>query len=130
MQIAIQCAGTVGPHRPLVCAQLANFGIALECITLFDDSRVREERRMCRIPFLHLIVPFLLLPASTMAQSAGSGTKLRFEVSFSVQQSDKPLDGRVYVMLSTDNKKEPRFEIDDDPYTQQFFGVDVDGLTA
>ena len=31
-------------------------------------------------------------------------------------------------MLSTDDKAEPRFEISDEPDTQQFFGVDVDGL--
>ncbi|MGC2108500.1 MAG: esterase, partial [Candidatus Korobacteraceae bacterium] len=56
--------------------------------------------------------------------------KLRFEVSFPEEQSGKPLDGRVYVMLSTDDKAEPRFEISDEPDTQQFFGVDVDGLGA
>ena len=53
---------------------------------------------------------------------------LRFEVSFPAQQSDKPIDGRVYVMLSKDDKEEPRFEVGTDPDTQQFFGVDVDAL--
>jgi Putative esterase len=55
-------------------------------------------------------------------------SKLRFEVSFPAQQSSAPLDGRLYVLLSTDDKKEPRLEINDEPDTQQFFGVDVDGL--
>jgi hypothetical protein len=57
-----------------------------------------------------------------------SQLRLRFEVSFPQQVDAKPLDGRVYVMLSTDDKAEPRFEISDEPNTQQFFGVDVDGL--
>jgi hypothetical protein len=87
---------------------------------------------MRSVSFLYLVVLTLLASGSMVGQSAvGSSTaKLRFEVSFSAQQSDKPLDGRLYVMLSTDDKKEPRFEINDDPDTQQFFGVDVDNLTA
>ncbi len=65
-----------------------------------------------------------------VAQNAGhkSQPRLRFEVSFPQQVGDKPLDGRVYVMLSSDDKAEPRFQISDEPDTQQFFGVDVDGL--
>ena len=55
-------------------------------------------------------------------------TKLRFEASFSAQQNDKALDGRVYVMLSTNADKEPRYQISDDPDSQQFFGADVDAL--
>ncbi len=65
-----------------------------------------------------------------VAQNAGhkSQPRLRFEVSFPQQVGAKPLDGRVYVMLSSDDKAEPRFQISDEPDTQQFFGVDVDGL--
>ena len=39
-----------------------------------------------------------------------------------------PLDGRLLVMLSTDDKDEPRFQINESPKTQQIFGIDVDGL--
>ncbi len=65
-----------------------------------------------------------------VAQNAGhkSQPRLRFEVSFPQQVGAQPLDGRVYVMLSSDDKAEPRFQISDEPDTQQFFGVDVDGL--
>ena len=38
------------------------------------------------------------------------------------------LDGRLLVMLSTDPKTEPRFQIADGPETQLVFGIDVDGL--
>src|ERR1700755_2722095 len=76
----------------------------------------------------------IIFPTFAISQSATnsgcSTTKLRFEVSFSTQQSQKPLDGRVYVMLSTNNDKEPRFQISDEPDSQQFFGMDVDGLAA
>jgi hypothetical protein len=80
----------------------------------------------------YLVVIALLgwLHASAQSPTKGSQSPLRFEVSFPQQQSDQPLDGRLYVMLSTDDKAEPRFEISDNPDTQQFFGVDVDGLAA
>lgn len=42
--------------------------------------------------------------------------------------SSTPLDGRLYVILSTSKDAEPRFQISDNPDTQQFFGIDVDGL--
>jgi putative esterase len=51
-----------------------------------------------------------------------------FRISFGTELSKTPLDGRLLVMLSTDPKDEPRFQINDGPSTQQIFGVDVDGL--
>lgn len=78
-----------------------------------------------------VIIALLVCPySSAQTQHKGHPSPLRFEVSFPQQRSEKPLDGRVYVMLSTDDKAEPRFEISDDPDTQQFFGVDVDALAA
>jgi putative esterase len=85
-----------------------------------------------------LLVPVALigfvLPTCLSAQSAAApncaATKLRFEISFPASQSEKPLDGRLLLMLSTDNSKEPRFQISDNPDTQQFFGADVDGLAS
>ena len=53
---------------------------------------------------------------------------LRFALSFAAAVGDKPLDGRMLLFLSTDNKQEPRFEIGDNDATQQVFGVDVEGL--
>ncbi len=75
------------------------------------------------------VVVLILAPNAGAAWGTSQNTSsLRFEVSFPVQQSETPLDGRVYVILSTDDKKEPRFEISDEPDTQQFLGMDVDGL--
>jgi hypothetical protein len=83
---------------------------------------------------LCFVIIAMSCPTFTAAQSAASAscaqTKLRFEVSYTAQQSEKPLDGRLYVMLSTNGDKEPRFQITDEPDTQQFFGVDVGGLAA
>lgn len=54
--------------------------------------------------------------------------KLRFAVSFTSEKSKTPLDGRLLLMLSTNEQKEPRFQISDDQTTQQIFGIDVEGL--
>lgn len=51
-----------------------------------------------------------------------------FSVSFPKSRSEKPLDGRVYLLLSTDPSDEPRNQINDTPKSQMIFGVDVDGL--
>jgi len=58
------------------------------------------------------------------AKTAG----LQIRVSFGPELSRTALDGRLLVMLSTDPKDEPRFQINDGPRTQQIFGIDVDGL--
>jgi hypothetical protein len=52
----------------------------------------------------------------------------RFEVSFPSSSRNQPADGRLYLVLSTKTGTEPRFQIDTNLDTQQFFGVDVDGL--
>ncbi|MBM3789807.1 MAG: hypothetical protein FJW35_05590, partial [Acidobacteria bacterium] len=69
----------------------------------------------------------LLVLSCRSAQDLGQ-TRLRFRISFAAGQSAEPLDGRVLLMLSTSDEGEPRFQISDDPDTQQIFGVDVEGL--
>ncbi len=58
----------------------------------------------------------------------GEGGGLRFEIRFAPEQSADALDGRMLLMLSTDDSKEPRFQIVDGPATQLAFGIDVEGL--
>ena len=52
----------------------------------------------------------------------------RFAISFPASSSSAPLDGRLLLLISKDNSKEPRFQINEDLTTQQVFGVNVDGL--
>ena len=54
--------------------------------------------------------------------------KLRFAINFPAASSRQALDGRVLLLISKDNSKEPRLQINEDLTTQQVFGVDVDGL--
>ena len=60
--------------------------------------------------------------APTMAAS--------FAVSFAPETSATPLDGRVILILSTNDEREPRFQVRPGVDAVQIFGVNVDGLAA
>ena len=51
-------------------------------------------------------------------------------VSYSSKQSQQPLDGRLLLLLSNNNRQEPRFQISDDAGTQLVFGLDVEQWKA
>ncbi len=55
---------------------------------------------------------------------------LSFTIVYESDKSDKPLDGRMLLLLSKNDEKEPRFQINDGPTTQLVFGVDVEKLEA
>ncbi len=61
-------------------------------------------------------------------QFAQAQSPLRFGLSFSPERSEAPLDGRMLLMISNNNDREPRFQINDGANTQLIFGIDVDGL--
>lgn len=50
-----------------------------------------------------------------------------FRVNITPELQDEAFDGRLLLMMSNNDKAEPRFEIGDDAETQLVFGVDVDG---
>lgn len=50
-----------------------------------------------------------------------------FTVTLPAARAQKPLDGRLLLLLSTDGSAEPRFQITDGPKTQIVFGMDVEG---
>src|SRR4029078_8733866 len=49
-----------------------------------------------------------------------------FEISCSAKLEDHIPDGRLLLLLSKNDKAEPRFQISDGPSTQLVFGLDVD----
>lgn len=49
-----------------------------------------------------------------------------FAVTFPKARSERPLDGRLLLLLSTDPSAEPRLQINDTPSTQIVFGTDVE----
>src|ERR1043165_5635932 len=69
----------------------------------------------------------ILFPKLEFKANAMTQAKLKFNVSFPETASKEPLDGRLLLLISTNNNDEPRFQISEDLSTQQVFGVDVDG---
>src|SRR5215469_15786575 len=72
-----------------------------------------------------LLALYVVCSLSALAQV---GNSPQFSISFSKQKSDKPLDGRMLLLLSTDPSEEPRMQINDTPKSQMVFGIDIDGL--
>jgi hypothetical protein len=75
-----------------------------------------------------LLSIFSVLAVLAAIRPADAATGTVFSVSFPQTRSDKPLDGRILLILSTDPSDEPRMQINDTPKTQVIFGVDVDGM--
>ena len=80
--------------------------------------------------FSFAIASFVFATAFAIPTSAqtSSAPRLRFEISFPATRSAKPLDGRILLLISNNNAREPRLQISEDPTTQQVFGIDVEGL--
>ena len=77
----------------------------------------------------HTLITFglILLAVFLFPTNAELKSNLRFEVSLPATASKEPLDGRLLLLISTNNEQEPRLQISEDLTTQQVFGVNVDG---
>jgi hypothetical protein len=83
-----------------------------------------------RITTCAFFVLSLLVFPSTAQSQKDAGSKLRFSISLGQLKGRDAIDGRLLLIISTDNSKEPRFQINEDLTTQQIFGVDVEGLKS
>ncbi|MDQ3257282.1 MAG: hypothetical protein M3R15_25915, partial [Acidobacteriota bacterium] len=85
--------------------------------------------------FLHItkcvffVLSLLVFPSTAQSQK-DAASKLRFSISLGQQGGRDAIDGRLLLIISTDNSKEPRFQINEDLTTQQIFGIDVEGLKS
>ncbi len=75
-----------------------------------------------------LVLCALFVTVWSLPARAAEDAKLRFGLSFPAERSAEALDGRMLLLISTDNSDEPRFQISDSAQTQLIFGVNVDGL--
>ncbi|MFX0555269.1 alpha/beta hydrolase-fold protein [Maribacter sp. CXY002] len=73
-----------------------------------------------------IIVGFLLLMG---CQKIIDKQTTSINVSFGKDASSEPLDGRLLLLFSTDDSKEPRFQINDGLHTQLIFGMNVNGMS-
>ncbi|MDE3741624.1 hypothetical protein [Maribacter polysaccharolyticus] len=76
-----------------------------------------------------MFFPFILLLCLTGC-GPGSKSTSQISVSFAETVNTDKLDGRLLLMLSSNNEKEPRFQINDGLDTQLIFGMNVAGMTA
>ena len=68
----------------------------------------------------------VMISGCTSGSSKRSST---FTIVLPEELASAPLDGRLLLMLSSNDKSEPRFQITDGPSTQLVFGIDVEGWT-
>jgi len=74
-----------------------------------------------------LMLPFFILVSCTSRRNNPTSL-LKFGMSFSANLSPQPLDGRMLLLVSNDESREPRFQINDGPDTQLIFGINIDQL--
>src|SRR5215208_1133716 len=79
---------------------------------------------------LAFVLLAVFLFSATAELKAPEPTNVRFEISFPEASSTEALDGRLLLLISTNNEQEPRLQISEDLTTQQVFGVDVEGWKA
>lgn len=77
------------------------------------------------LPFL-LLSPLLFQFCSSPDSTGSTASAPSFTIEYPENLEDSVLDGRLMLMLSTDDSQEPRFQISDGPDTQLLFGVDVE----
>ncbi len=82
---------------------------------------------ICTSSFLVTAMLVLLAACSTGDQTQPSSPT--FSITFPQEKGDQ-FDGRLLLMLSTNEEREPRFQIQDGPETQLAFGIDVEGWQA
>jgi len=73
-----------------------------------------------------LVLSWGLFPVQTSSQQIAS--KLKFEISFPAYVHAKPITGRVFVMISRNNDREPRLQAGSWSRSVPFFGIDVEQL--
>src|SRR3954470_22262857 len=77
---------------------------------------------------LLLYLSLLILIATQCAPSTESKKGLTFSISFTKELSDQAQDGRLILLLATNDKTEPRNQFNWGIDTQLGFGIDVDGM--
>ena len=90
---------------------------------------MRSKTKVRLFSFLAILLMSFACPQIAELKSK-QNVGLHFAISFPETSSKELLDGRVLLLISTDNSREPRFQISEDLTTQQVFGIDVEGLKA
>jgi hypothetical protein len=84
------------------------------------------NRQVRHSELMFIILALLFVSAVTFSLA---NAQPKFSVTFPKIRGAS-FDGRLLVLISTDSTREPRFQLNDGPTTQQAFGVTVDGWKA
>jgi|GEM_PF-3844527 len=77
---------------------------------------------VARILIYAIIISGLFIDISCKKTTS---SKLQFEISFSLEAHSEPVTGRVYVMISKNERREPRLQVGSGV---PFFGKDIKDL--
>src|SRR5688572_14547935 len=75
-----------------------------------------------------LFIGLLLVGMNCSSPDSKKSSPLKFSITFTPEMSDQAQDGRLLLLLSNNDKAEPRNQISDGLKTQLVFGVDVEGV--
>src|SRR5262249_12798835 len=104
-------------------------GLPTSDIKLTDPKERSMKRSILTGICLATLLATALFPRPVAMKSLRA-TKLKFAISFPASASADALDGRLLLLISTNDPKEPRLQISEDLSTQQVFGINVDGWKA
>jgi hypothetical protein len=74
------------------------------------------------------LLPVLVLAACQPTSTELASASPSFAISFSADASSEALDGRLLVILSKDDEREPRFQVRPGVRAVQMFGINIDGV--
>ena len=57
-------------------------------------------------------------------------SSVKYAITIADGLIEAPMDGRLMLLISSNDAAEPRFQVSDNPGTQLVYGMDVDGMTA
>ncbi len=78
--------------------------------------------------FLAIFNPMTACGPDTAAHGSRPRAALELGISFPESMSESSLDGRVLLIFTTDDAREPRFQVTASLSAPQVFGIDVEGL--
>ena len=78
---------------------------------------------------MRTILSSILITILLIIQSCGvQDSSVSYTITIDNDLIDTPLDGRLMLLISSNDGAEPRFQVSDNPGTQLVYGMDVDGM--
>ena len=98
----------------------------ISCPWIKEGKRMTKKIKDCLFFFVLIVLFFLSF--SCKPEQRADPIKFKFSISFPENLNQEALDGRLLLMISPDDSREPRFQVTNGPDAIPVFGIDVDGL--